>query len=296
MVMFILSTGSLHSYGLDRVFALARAAGFDGIEVIVDARWDTRQAHVLRALSDAHRLPVTSLHSPFVLDVEGWEDTSAQRVQRTMALARELGVGLVVAHLPFRWHWLMVNTTLSGSHRWRWPMFWPRDAEYARWLLAEAIENRDGDGPRLLVENMPARRWWGGLRLNPYRLNSQVGLRQFPWLVLDTTHVGTFDADLLAFYESVKTQVAHVHLSDFDGREHRLPGTGRLPLAALLHRLAADDYQAAIVVETGPTALHAGGADSAVQQALEMALCFCRENFLPGTPSCSHGSHMSAAQ
>jgi hypothetical protein len=45
--MLALSTGSLYTYGLDRVFGLAQKAGFDGIEVLVDGRWDTRQADYL---------------------------------------------------------------------------------------------------------------------------------------------------------------------------------------------------------------------------------------------------------
>ena len=40
---FALSTGSLYTYGLDRVFALAAEVGFDGIEVLIDPRFDTRQ-------------------------------------------------------------------------------------------------------------------------------------------------------------------------------------------------------------------------------------------------------------
>ena len=64
--MLALSTGTLHNYGLDRVFALAREAGFQGIEVIVDARWDTRQRGYLDSLRQRHGLPIVSLHAPFL--------------------------------------------------------------------------------------------------------------------------------------------------------------------------------------------------------------------------------------
>ena len=47
---FILSTGSLYNYRIDRVFALAAEAGFDGIELLIDHRWDTRQSDYLRQL------------------------------------------------------------------------------------------------------------------------------------------------------------------------------------------------------------------------------------------------------
>ena len=38
-----LSTGSLYTFGTARAFELAARAGYDGVEVIVEERWDTRQ-------------------------------------------------------------------------------------------------------------------------------------------------------------------------------------------------------------------------------------------------------------
>ena len=37
-----LSTGSLYNYGVARVFELAAQTGYDGIEMLVDHRWDSR--------------------------------------------------------------------------------------------------------------------------------------------------------------------------------------------------------------------------------------------------------------
>ena len=101
-----------------------------------------------------------------------------------------------------------------------------------------------------------------------------------PHLTLDTTHLGTWGLDLLAFYEQIKKRVVHVHLSDFDGREHRLPGSGQLPLAALLQRLVRDGYGGAISVELHPDALQAENEDQ-VRAHLHEVLAFCRENTIP---------------
>ena len=43
MPTIALSTGSLYTYGIARVFELAAEAGFDAIEVLADQRWDSRQ-------------------------------------------------------------------------------------------------------------------------------------------------------------------------------------------------------------------------------------------------------------
>jgi sugar phosphate isomerase/epimerase len=83
--------------------------------------------------------------------------------------------------------------------------------------------------------------------------------------------------DLLEVYEGLKDRIVHVHLSDFDGKEHRLPGTGHLPLAALLRRLHRDGYQGAVSLEVGPEVLEAED-ESQVLAHLDRALRFFREH------------------
>jgi sugar phosphate isomerase/epimerase len=53
------------------VFELAARAGYDGLELMVDQRWETRQAEYLRNLIQRSTLPVLSVHSSFVPDVAG---------------------------------------------------------------------------------------------------------------------------------------------------------------------------------------------------------------------------------
>jgi sugar phosphate isomerase/epimerase len=74
--MIALSTGSLYTYGTARAFDLAARAGFDGVEVLVDHRWDTRQPDYLRRLSADFALPIVAVHNPFVTGVEGWPATA----------------------------------------------------------------------------------------------------------------------------------------------------------------------------------------------------------------------------
>lgn len=276
--MFVLSTGSLHNYALERVFALARQVGFDGIEVIVDWRWDTRQAEYLRFVSAAHGLPILSLHAPFMAGIQGWEEDPLLSLQRTVELAGALGVRIVVAHPPMRWHWLSVQSSLFRSGRMRVPILLPQARAYAQWLQENSRKLCSGiDGVQVLLENMPARRLLG-IRLNLYTFNCADELRGFEGLVLDTTHVGTWGTDVLAVYEQLKARIKHVHLSDYDGREHCPPGRGHLPLAQLLQRMAADGYQGFVVVESGPEHLSAGD-DGQVERALSETLTFCRDHF-----------------
>jgi sugar phosphate isomerase/epimerase len=37
----VFSTGSLYPFGLDRCYGWAAEAGYDGVEIMMDERWDT---------------------------------------------------------------------------------------------------------------------------------------------------------------------------------------------------------------------------------------------------------------
>jgi sugar phosphate isomerase/epimerase len=63
--MLLLSTRSLSGHGLDKVFALAKSAGCDGIDLSVDfTLFDTVDAMYLLELSKRHELPIVSVTAP----------------------------------------------------------------------------------------------------------------------------------------------------------------------------------------------------------------------------------------
>ena len=258
-----LSTGSLYTYGIERAFALAAEAGFGGMEILVDNRWDTRQVAYLGALVDRFALPIVSLHTPFSWRMDGWESGQIRYLKHTAELARGLGVSVVVVHLPARWRELSGNLS-EPFKRINVPLLWPREPRYDRWLLHELPRFEAETGLRIAVENMPLSQW-GRWRLNRYRLNDGVHLSQhvmrYPHLTMDTTHLGTWGADVLGFYEMAKERIVNIHLSNYaEGKEHRLPWEGELPLADLVRRLRRDEYAGNLVAEMSPDALGAQDA------------------------------------
>jgi len=276
--MIALSTGSLYTYGLARVFELAAEAGFDGIEVLVDHRWDGRQPGYLRRMSADYGLPIPVIHSPFVAQVPDWPDDQLGRLRRTVELAQAVGAATVVTHLPFRLYAIAGLWHGYRSRSFFLPLPLPRREPYYHFLRDGRVTELEAEaGVTIAIENMPSKRVLG-LKINGYWFNSPAELARFPHLTLDTTHLGTWGLGPVAVYERLREQVAHVHLANFDGREHRSPPNGQLPLAKLLRALARDGYAGAITVETAPDALDA--ADEAeCLSALRRALAFCREHF-----------------
>jgi sugar phosphate isomerase/epimerase len=258
---FALSTGSLYSYGLDRTFALAAEAGFDGIEILVDLRYDTRQPGYLRRLMDRYGIPILCVHAPFrPRRLEAWPRANPQSVFAAVEVAAAVGAGVVVAHLPLR-----------------------AERDYARWLLGELPAWQEAHpGPVVAVENMPTKwvPWWPFGPLDFWRLNRLEEWGSFPHLNLDTTHLATKGLDILATYERLRERVAHVHLSNArrQGRrvqEHRRLEDGFLPLDALLGRLARDGYPGIASVELHPQALEAAHEEK-VRLHLREQIAYCR--------------------
>jgi sugar phosphate isomerase/epimerase len=260
---FALSTGSLYTYSLDRVFALAAEAGFDGIEVLVDPRFDTRQPIYLRRLMERYGLPILSVHAPFRLRrLAAWPKTQPESIAATAELARAVDAGIIIVHLP---HW--------------------RERAYFQWLRNDLRGWQQAHpNPVVAVENMPLKwiRWWPIAPLEVWRMNGLEEWGAFPHLTLDTTHLGTKGLNPLMVYERVRERVVHVHLSNArrKGRrvqEHRRLEDGFLPLGALIGRLARDGYDGIATVELGPEALEAEDEEKA-RFHLRQQIAFCRQH------------------
>ena len=291
MIAVALSTGSIYTYGTARAFELAARAGYDGVELMVDDRWDTRQVEHLCGLAERYA-PVLSVHSPFGR-VSGWPGREVERIRQSLTLAEGLGARTLNVHLPFRVHTLFVD---AGVWRWAAPILPPSENHraYARWLVDGGLaELQAQTAVTIAVENLPVRRFLGR-RFSPYALNSWDALERFPRLCLDTTHCGTTGSDLLAVYERLAGRVVHVHLSDFDGKYQHQPVTrGFLPLDRFLAALAAGKYAGTVVVELTPHALPMHD-ERKLAAELRRNLAFCRRhlgqatgegNAAPATPS-----------
>ncbi len=268
--MLALSTGSLYNYGADRIFALAKEAGFDAVEVLVDGRWDTRQVDYLTYLMEKHEIPVASLHSPFQTHrLQGWEQDPISRIKRTVELAEAVGGRVVVVHPPLAWMKVYVGHVFALR------LPWPLGRAYDRWLREKLPAFQATTSVIVAVENMPCFRF-GFLRLDPCRLSSFEALERFAYLTFDTTHWATKGVDLLQAYERLADRIVHVHLSNYNGLEHRLLTDGHLPLKEFLKALRARRYEGIVTLELAPESLQAGD-EGKVREHLKKAVTFCRD-------------------
>jgi sugar phosphate isomerase/epimerase len=273
MIRFLFSTGSLWSYSIERCFLLAKEAGFDGLELVVDHRWDSRQEEYLNQLVERSGLPLLAIHSPFIPNVPGWPNDQPSRIQWSIELAKAVGANVVVHHLPTRIGFAWVQYI---GRRFFVPMPTNPEGEYRRWIEGDYRQVQSSNEVKLCIENMPAYRRFGR-RWNYCHWNTPFELARFSNITLDTTHLGSWNLDPLEVYTSLVDRVRHIHLSNYNGREHQRPENGNLRLDLLLRSLVSHDYAGHVTLELLPEALDAGGPDDRILDHLRSSLAYCRQ-------------------
>lgn len=274
-IRVLLSTGSLYLFDTAYTFELAAEAGYDGIEVMCDDRYTTREHRYLRKLRDDYEMPIPVLHTPFSNRLMGWgdADTELGKVRHTLTLAEKLGAESIVVHLPGKLS--KASVSIGGFYtRFAW---FGRDGAFQRWMASGGLKQlQAGTSVQIAMENMPTKFVWGreidGTWWNSIDEWSVV----HEHLTLDTTHWGTFGVNPVEPLHAAGERVKHIHLSNYESkREHRLPQSGELDLAAFLQALVAMDYRGTVSVEVSPDAL-AFDTPKATRRKLRDTLDFCR--------------------
>jgi sugar phosphate isomerase/epimerase len=269
----LFSTGSIWSYSTARCFLFASQARFDGIELMVDQRWETRQVDFLKSLVDQYQLPILAVHSPFLPNIPGWPDDQPGRIKETLKLAEKLDSEVIVHHLPSRIGYM---TVIIPGRIYRLPIPTKPENGYRKWLENEYLDFQSQTPIKLCIENMPAYQRFGQ-RWNYSHWNTVEEIARFENITFDTTHLGTWGFEPIEVYPSLKGKVAHIHLSNYNGTEHLRPETGNLQLDKLMSQLASDGYRGAVTMELHPEALDAGLPDERVIQRMSTSLNFIRQ-------------------
>jgi sugar phosphate isomerase/epimerase len=225
----LFSTAAFFGRPLEQTFRMAAEAGFDGVEIMVTRDPASQDPGAMRRLADRHGLTIGALHAPCLLVTRTvWGTDPVGKIERSVSVADDAGIPLVVVHPPYRWQ-----------------------RSYRRWLEDSLPRLGAASGITVAVENMfPVH--VAGRPLTFHAGQDLDALEGLPDLVLDTSHAAVASHDLLAVRRRLNGRLRHVHLSDNAGRgwdSHLPPGEGVLPIDAFLDELAHDGYAGAVSLE-----------------------------------------------
>jgi sugar phosphate isomerase/epimerase len=246
-----LSTASLYPDNAATAFATAARLGYDGVEVMVWTDPVSQEAGALAALSELHGIPVVSVHAPTLLLTQRvWSTDPWTKVDKSIALAQEVGADTVVLHPPFRWQ-----------------------KEYAGEFVEGVALREHESGVALAVENMFP--WRARQRaFQAYPPPRDPAPQAYDHVTLDLSHTSTAGSDAMAMAAALGPRLRHVHLADGLGSlkdEHLVPGRGSQPCAEFLEMLAQQRFSGSVVVEVGTRKLTPEQREIDLAEALAFA-------------------------
>ena len=231
----LLTSGSFYTLPVEKTFIVAKEAGFEGMNLMISSEFrGVDEVSRVRELQKI--LPIDSIHVPFIA-LWGWGNP-VEKIQKTIRLAIETGVPLVNFHPPA---WLLL------------------EIRFSLWFLGVRDFQKEVGESRVMIsiENMPhLARYF----CDPHLLSKTENLRRFLmernlYLSFDSSHMGTKKTDFMEEFTSLYAtgRIKQVQYGDYrDGKEHLRPGSGVLPLKALLKSLVAQNYSEGLCVEMMP--------------------------------------------
>jgi sugar phosphate isomerase/epimerase len=225
-----LSTAAVFPEPISYAFEVAAKLGYDGVELMPLGDPGSQDLDTVRRLSDAHGVPVLSVHSPCLLVTQRvWGVNPWRKLVKSRRVAEKLGARVVVVHPAFRWQ-----------------------REYAAMFVDGLKRLGDVTDVKFAVENMYP--WTAARReMRGYSPSWDPRDDDYQHVTLDLSHTSASGSDALGMAADLGDRLAHIHLTDGTGLigkdEHLVPGRGEQPCAELLQRLAVARYDGLVVVE-----------------------------------------------
>jgi sugar phosphate isomerase/epimerase len=276
MMDILVSTGSLAPRGVGDIASIARQAGADGLELLLNSRLFAAGPDRVAHAANEHDMPIRSVHPPirFINPRRHVHDDLIAAAE----FARDLpGCRILVMHA-------VGGATLHSE----------RGRAFFRTIDAVSTILRKS-GVRLAIENrgtlhpQPRMDFLDRLQ-NLYRVCEEWDLD----ITFDTSHAASFGLNVVPALDVIYPRLANIHFSDrreeppaiASGiinsltREHQAPGNGALPLAPFVQRLRTKGYRGAITLELSPLALTSWRRNRALVRTTR-AVSFIREQLSP---------------
>lgn len=266
-----LSSASVFPLNVHDAFAVSRDLGYDGVEVLVTGNHLSQDPRKLNELSSRYDQPILAIHAPTLLLTQQVWGGAWSKIEKSAAMARDVGCDVVVVHPPFRW---------QGS--------------YATGFADGVKRIMDEHGVRIAVENMYP--WRArGRETKMYLPHWNPVPQPYDFVTWDFSHAAIANVDSFQAMRELGDRLSHVHLCDGldNGKdEHLVPGRGTQPVIAAMQHLRDSGWGGHVVVEVSTRKAKGTGER---EEWLAETLRFAREHLAPASANAPADSSTHAS-
>ncbi len=250
--MILLHSQSFPHYGLDRFFGFAKSAGYDGVEILVTANYDTQNASYIKELEKRHDIRVKAFTLPSKVPIEllkGFQD--------------------VVKEFPQA----KLNMFPAQSFSFT----------YKKWLENIAPKLCRKYDLKMNYRNMPIDFLLGVIPKNSE--NSLHSLREKGTICLDLSAVWSSKQDIMRTIHFLGDKLQSVYVSNvYQNRPYSRLETGILPIESFLTKLKQEKYKGQIVLNVSARDLQQGN-DEKMVEVLKESRIFIEKYLIHGGES-----------
>lgn len=210
------------------VFTKLKAAGVDGIELLLPANFTNSDFKIIKKLFDDNMIGTNSVHQPL-----RWiTKTDLKEIEKLFIYAKQFGAKVIVLHLQNAKEQIFNNKYLDGLHK---------------------LENNYGikigfENTQKFAQLFNKKRYWDSREFS--KVVEKAGFS----ITLDTTHLADAGGNIIEFYNQNKERIINIQLSDYKAKWpkphlHLQPGKGILPMKEFLTVLKNNKFDGLITME-----------------------------------------------
>lgn len=213
----------------EKVFAKLKAAGVDGIELLIPTNFSDDDFKFIKNIFDENKIPVNSIHQPLRL----FTKTDLKEVEMLFKFANKFNAKVIVLHLYSAKEQIFNQNYLDKLHE--------LEKQYG---IKIGFENTQKFGHIFSNKKI----FW---KIEEFlEIIKKSGFS----ITLDTTHLADAGGDIIEFFKQSKENIINIQLSDYHYKWpvpglHLPLGKGKLPIKEFLKVLKENNYHGLITLE-----------------------------------------------
>jgi sugar phosphate isomerase/epimerase len=222
------SKSLFRKYSIEEVFQKLKAAGVDGIELLIPVNFSEEDFKQIQAILNKNSVVVNSIHQPL-----RWiTKTNVSEIKMLFSVAKKFNAKVIVLHLYNAKEQIFNNSYLEKLHN--------LQKEFG---IKIAFENT-----QKFAQVFNQKIYWDS------KMFSEIVKKAGFSITFDTTHLANTGGDIIPFFNENKDNIVNIQLSDYRVRflkpSLHLPlGKGTLPVKEFLQILKENNYQNYITLE-----------------------------------------------